>query len=249
MRFGDEDRPSARPDHRLDRVDVDVVRVGLDVDEHRHESGPHDRRDVGRERHRRRDDLVAGLQAEQLDREVQRGRSRVAHHAAALPEQLGDALLERAHVLADAQRLRSAAQYGDDRVDLAFVVHAAGVVDPAPIVGVVAPLCHRSEPKSICMASSNGWTIDGRNAHVVRPLESDRARHRRGAECRRRDREAARRPRRECRGQRHRRVPCPSGGRRDRGERRRRGGGAVRRDRLRGRVRGGARDSAPSTSW
>ena len=66
---------------------------GFDVDEHRHEPGADDRRDVGRERDRRRDDLVAGLQAEQLDREVQRRRARVAHHAAALAEQLGDALL------------------------------------------------------------------------------------------------------------------------------------------------------------
>ena len=127
----DEDRARARADHRLDRVDVDVVGVGLDVDEHRHEPGAHDRRDVGGERDRRRDDLVAGLQPEQLDREIQRRRARVAHHAPALAEQLGDALLERAHVLADAQRLRTAAQHRDDRVDLALVVHAARVVDPA----------------------------------------------------------------------------------------------------------------------
>ena len=61
MRFGHQDRLGARADHRLDRVDVDVVGVGLDVDEHRHEPGPDDRRDVGGERHRRGDDLVAGL--------------------------------------------------------------------------------------------------------------------------------------------------------------------------------------------
>ena len=86
----DEDRPGARADHRLDRVDVDVVGVGLDVDEHRDESGAHDRRDVGRERDRGGDDLVAGLESEQLDREVQRRRPRVAHDAAAFAEELGD---------------------------------------------------------------------------------------------------------------------------------------------------------------
>ena len=118
-------------DHRLDRVDVDVVGVGLDVDEHGDEPGADDRRDVGRERDRGGDDLVAGLQPEELDREIQRRRAGVAHDAPALPEELGDTLLEGAHVLADAQRLRAAAQHGDDRVDLAVVVHAAGVVDPA----------------------------------------------------------------------------------------------------------------------
>ncbi len=59
----DEDRARARPDHRLDRVDVDVVGVGFDVDEHRDETGADDRRDVGGERDRGGDDLVAGLAA------------------------------------------------------------------------------------------------------------------------------------------------------------------------------------------
>ncbi len=128
---GDQDRPGARADHRLDRVDVDVVGVGLDVDEHRDETGAHDRREVGGERDGGGDDLVTRLQPEQLDREIQRRRPRVAHHSPALPEELGDAPLERPHVLADAQRLRTTAENRDDRVDLAVVVHAPGVVDPA----------------------------------------------------------------------------------------------------------------------
>ena len=46
-----------------------------------------------------------------------------------LPNSSAIALLERADVLADAQRLRPAAQHGDDRLDLAVVVDAARVVD------------------------------------------------------------------------------------------------------------------------
>ena len=51
-----------------------------------------------------------GSQAEQLDREVQRRRARVAHDAAALAEQLGDALLERL-----ARSCRCAARRGPPR--------------------------------------------------------------------------------------------------------------------------------------
>ena len=57
-----EDRLRARPDHLLDARRVDLVRVGLDVDEHGHDPRLHHRRDVGGERERGRDDLVAGLQ-------------------------------------------------------------------------------------------------------------------------------------------------------------------------------------------
>ncbi len=99
-----EDRLGPRPDHRLDRVDVDLERVRGDVDEHRHQTGSQDRGDVGGERDRRGDDLVAGFEAEHLDREVERRAAGVAHDAAALAEQLGDALLHRLDVLADAQR-------------------------------------------------------------------------------------------------------------------------------------------------
>ena len=83
---GREDGSGARPDRGLDRVDVDLVRVGFDVDEHGHEPGADHRRDVGRERDRRRDDLVAGLEAEQLDGEVERRRTGVDHDAAPLAE-------------------------------------------------------------------------------------------------------------------------------------------------------------------
>ena len=76
----------------LDRVDVDVVGVGLDVDERGHEAGPHHRRDVGGERDRGRDDLVAGRQQPSSSTaRYERGGARVAHHPASLAEQLGDA--------------------------------------------------------------------------------------------------------------------------------------------------------------
>ena len=81
-----EDRLGARGDHLLDGVDVDVERVGLDVDERGHEPGAHERRDVGGEGDRRGDDLVAGLAAEQLDREVERRRAGVHHDPAPLAE-------------------------------------------------------------------------------------------------------------------------------------------------------------------
>ena len=51
------------------------------------------------------DDLVAGFEAEQLDREIQRRRSGVAHHAAALAERARRRAASIARdVLADAQR-------------------------------------------------------------------------------------------------------------------------------------------------
>jgi len=48
----------------------------------------------------------------------------------ALAEQLGDALPERADVLADPQGLRATLEDAHDGVDLALVVDAAGVSDP-----------------------------------------------------------------------------------------------------------------------
>ena len=89
-----EDRLGARADHLLDLVDVDLVRVGLDVDERGHDAVAHERRDVARERQRRRDHLVAGLAAEQVDRQPQRRRAGVHHHAVRLGQQLGAAPLE-----------------------------------------------------------------------------------------------------------------------------------------------------------
>ena len=44
-------------------------------------------------------------------------------------EQVSNALLERAHTLADPQRLRTAAQHRYDGFDLTFVVDAARVID------------------------------------------------------------------------------------------------------------------------
>jgi hypothetical protein len=88
--IGREDRARARRDHLLDAVHVDLERVGLHVDESGDDPRLHQRRHVGRERHDRRDHLVAGLAADQVDREPDRGRPRVHHHAVLLGEQLRD---------------------------------------------------------------------------------------------------------------------------------------------------------------
>jgi hypothetical protein len=124
-----EDRLRARREAALDPIDVDLEGVGCDVDEDGHEPAAHHRRDVGREGEGRGDDLVARFEAEQLDREVERRRARVAHHAAPLPEGCRDEALHLAHVLADAHRRRAAAQHRRDRRDLLLVVDAARVFD------------------------------------------------------------------------------------------------------------------------
>ena len=110
---------------------VDVEGVGLHVDQDRDDAGTDQRGDVRREGHRRGDHLVARLQAEQLDGEVERRGSRVAHDAPALAEQLGHSLFERTHVLADTEGLRAPTQDVEHRRDLPLVVDAPGVRDPA----------------------------------------------------------------------------------------------------------------------
>ena len=156
-----EDRLRARRDHLLDAVDVDVERVGLHVDERGHETPAHERRDVGGERDRRGDHLVAGLAPEQLDREVERRRTGVDHDPAALAEVLGDALLERLDVLADAQRARPAAQHLDDGFDLFLVVDAARVLDPA-LVG-----SHDSYRLRVEVEHADGVVAQELRPHVV----------------------------------------------------------------------------------
>src|SRR5439155_27346711 len=78
---------------------------------------------------RRADDLVAGLEPEQLDREVEGRGARVAHDPPALAEQRRHLLLEGPHVATDAQRRRTAPQHLDDGLDLLLVVDAARVLD------------------------------------------------------------------------------------------------------------------------
>ena len=125
-----EDRPGPWADHLLDGVHVDLVRVRLDVDEGGHDPGLHERGHIGREGHHRSDDLVAGRQVEQIDRQAQRRRARVDHHAVALGEQLGDPLLEVTDVVADGEvRLTQCRDHG---IDLAFVVDGAGIRQPPP---------------------------------------------------------------------------------------------------------------------
>ena len=113
------------------RVDVDVVGVGLDVDERGHEPGPHH---AARCRSRTSTAEVMtsspGEQPEQLDREVERGRAGVAHDAAALAEQLGHAAARTSRTFLPMRNaVGAAAQHLDDRVDLLLVVDAARVLD------------------------------------------------------------------------------------------------------------------------
>ena len=127
---GREDRPRPGADHLLDAVHVDLVRVRLHVDEGGHDPRLHERGHIGRERHHRRDDLVAGREVEQVDRQTQCRRPRVDHHAVLFGEQLGDPVLEAAHMIAD--REIGLAQRRDHGVDLAFVVDGAGIRQPPP---------------------------------------------------------------------------------------------------------------------
>ena len=129
-----QDRLRVRADRRLDELDIRVVGVGFDIHEDRHETGAHHWRDVGGERQRGGDDLAPRRKTEQLDREVQRGRTRVAHHTALLGEQLGDRRLELANVAPDPECRRAAAKHTEHGFDLVLVVHAAGVLDPSHTV-------------------------------------------------------------------------------------------------------------------
>jgi hypothetical protein len=79
-----KERPGARRDRRAERVGPDVVRVEIDVDEHRPRADPRDGAGAREERVRGGDDLVAGADATRHQREQQRvgaGRhgDRVAH--------------------------------------------------------------------------------------------------------------------------------------------------------------------------
>ena len=126
---GEQQRAGAVGDHLLDPVDVDAVRQRLAVDEHRDPAAADDRCDVGREGERARDDLGAGREIEQLEREVERRRPRVAHDPVRLAEARRDLALHAHDPPARPQPLRPGAQHLDHRLDLALVVHAARVED------------------------------------------------------------------------------------------------------------------------
>ena len=66
------DRPGAGSDGRLGRVEVDVARVGLYIDEHRTGADTHDHVSRRDEAHRRRDDLVARADAAGLQGDLER---------------------------------------------------------------------------------------------------------------------------------------------------------------------------------
>ena len=114
-----------RADHLLDGVGIDLEGVRRDVNECGNDPRLHHRGDVGGERHRRRDDLVAGLQAEHVDRQPQGRRSRVDHHTVALRKQRGHCGLELGNLRTDGEVRR--AQHLDHGVDLALVVHSARI--------------------------------------------------------------------------------------------------------------------------
>src|SRR5262249_60867856 len=65
-----QDRPSARSDERLDGFRIDVERL-VDIGEHRRGTVENDRASRGKPGQRRRDDLVAGADAEALETEDQ----------------------------------------------------------------------------------------------------------------------------------------------------------------------------------
>ena len=62
----------ARAGARLGVGDVEVEAAGLDVDRHRHAARPHHRLGGGEEGERRHQHLVAGTQAERVQRQHQR---------------------------------------------------------------------------------------------------------------------------------------------------------------------------------
>ena len=130
----DQHRLRARSDRRLDPIEVDLIGVRRDVEQHGDEPSADDRSNVGREGQRRRQDLVAGLEREQLDGEVERRRARVHHHAARLAERIRDESLHLPSLRPDPERRGSTTQDGDDGLDLLLVVNAARILDP--------PQCH-----------------------------------------------------------------------------------------------------------
>ena len=87
-----DDRPRSRRDRRFDQCGVDVVGIGLDVDEHRLGAGAPDGAGGGEEGVRRRDHFVAGADAAGQQRQEERvGPQRAADTAshAAVLGQLG----------------------------------------------------------------------------------------------------------------------------------------------------------------
>ena len=124
---GGEDRLRARAHHLLDAAHVDLVAGLVHVDEGRHHARPHHGGDVGREGEHRGDDLVAGLQVEEVEGEVDGGGTGVHHHAVALGHQLGHPRLELAHLVADHES--AVLQEVDDGVDLLLSMVTAGRSD------------------------------------------------------------------------------------------------------------------------
>ncbi len=125
---GRQDRLRARTDHRFDGVDVDLQCLGIDVDERGDDAVAHERGDVAREGQWRRDHLVAGLAAEEVDREPQRRGSAVDHHRVLLGEELGAAPFELRDFGTDG-KTAGCLEHAHDGVDLALVVHRPGFGD------------------------------------------------------------------------------------------------------------------------
>ena len=100
-----DDRPRSRRDRRFDLRRVDVVGIGLDVDENRFGAGSPDRAGGGEERVRRRDHLIAGADTASHQRQEQRIRSRGAADTASHAAILGQLGLERFHFRAHHEHL------------------------------------------------------------------------------------------------------------------------------------------------
>ena len=132
---GDHDPLGLRTDHLGDALGIDLVGVGLDVDQHGDDARLHQRGEVGREAQDRCDDLVARLAVEQVDGQAQGGRPRVHHHPVLLGQQLGDLALELGHPFAQVEGGR--AQDLHDGLDLLLVVNRSALWNPSRRHGVI----------------------------------------------------------------------------------------------------------------
>ena len=90
----DDDGAGALGEDRLHRPHAEVPVLGLDVGEHRRGPDVHGAVGGRDERERRHDDLVAGPDAEQVQRQVQGGRARRDRDAVRGADAVGEARLE-----------------------------------------------------------------------------------------------------------------------------------------------------------
>ena len=111
------DRPGSRRDRRLDPPGVDVVGVGLDIDEDRPGTGPPDRSCRGEEGVRRGDHLVSRPDVEGQKRQQERVGTRSTTDTACGAAILGQLGLEPGDFRSEHEHL-ALENLADDRLDL-----------------------------------------------------------------------------------------------------------------------------------